>query len=514
LSEKRKNESRVSIPEFHPKQSFFYESEATQLLLGGDTRGGKTAGFKLALIRWCALIPGLQCDIFRLHEDDVVGSYMRGDFSFPVLLNQWVKDKLVTMNQTEVKFWNGSYISLEHCSTDSAMSKHQGIPKHIRAFDEAGQIPERRMRWLTGWMVLNEEMKAKLPPEYRDKFPKVIYLSNPIGPSKLFLRKTFVKARPKFEIEQKGAWKLQYIPFRVEDNPSEDAETTRLRVADAVDEATARALLNEDWDAQTGNYFNTWDSDKHVVKDFVIPDFWLRFRTFDYGSYEPWACLWWAVSPGVVIHEGTAHERYLPRGCLVCYREWYGCKAEHPKIETDKNITRLAPEGWSNADIAGGIIERTEERFDGQPTFTDKFPFIKLGGRSIAHDFEDEGLKLTEGELDRKNRGAQTTSKLNGTKLIAGSTESFPMLVFFESCKYCQDYMPMIERHPNEGRLWDYQEDGEATHIVDCVTLASVVHNIVYDAPKNATEVINKALNHPKNNRRSIKDLIPGLQIG
>ena len=499
-------ESRVSIPDFHPKQELFYESEATSILLGGDTRGGKTGGLKLALVRWCALIPGLQVDIFRLHEDDVIGSYMRGDFSFPVLLNQWVKDKLVTMNQTEIKFWNGSYISLEHCSTDGAMSKHQGIPKHIRVFDEAGQIPERRMRWLTGWMILNEDMKAKLPEEYRDKFPKIIYLSNPLGPSKPFLRKTFVKARPKFSVEKKGAWKLQYIPFRVEDNPSEDAEMTRLRVADAVDEATAKALLNEDWDAQTGNYFSVWDSDRHVIKDFVIPDFWLRFRTFDYGSYEPWACLWWAVSPGTEVN-GI----YLPRGCLVCYREWYGCKAEHPQRDSDKLITNLAPEGWSNADMANGIIDRTEERFDGQPTFTDKFPFNNLGGRTIAKEFKDVGVLLTLGDTDRKNRGAQTTSKLNGLKLIAGSDEHWPMIVFFESCKYCQDYMPMIERHPNEGRLWDYAEDGEATHIVDCVTLAAMVNNKVYDAPTTTEESVNAALKDPKNTRRSVRDLVPEL---
>lgn len=504
---------RVSIPDFHPKQQLFYETDATQLLLGGDTRGGKTAGFKLALIRWCFLIPGLQCDIFRLYEDDVIGSYMRGDFSFPVLLNAWIKARLVQINQTEVKFWNGSYIQLNHCSTDAAMMKHQGIPKHIRAFDEAGQIPWRRMQWLTGWMVLNEEMKAALPAEYRDKFPKVIYLSNPIGPSKGELRKKFVKARPKFSVEQKGAWKLQYIPFRVEDNPSEDAATTRLRVADAVDSATARALLNEDWDAQTGNFFETWDSDRHLIKDFVIPDFWLRFRTFDYGSYEPWACLWWAVSPGVVIHQNTAYERYLPRGCRVVYREWYGCKAEHPQIETDKAITNLAPSGWSNTDIADGIIERTEERFDGQPTFTDGFPFIKLGGRSISFDFEEAGVPLTKGELDRKNRASQTVSKLNGEKLVAGSEESWPMLVFFETCKYCQDYMPAVERHDSEGRLWDYQENGEPTHIVDCVTLGCVAHNIVYDAPKDSEAEIQRSLTSPKNNKKTVRQLVPEISF-
>jgi hypothetical protein len=526
--------SRQPIPEYHPKQQLFAESEATQILLGGDTRGGKSAAFKMWLVRMCGMIPGLQCDIFRLHEDDVIAGYMQGSFSLLTLTAQLIKDGLVKHNQTELRFWNGSMISLEHCSTDAAMSKHQGIPKHIRAFDEAGQIPERRMKWLTGWMILNEDEKLLLPPQYREYFPKVIFLSNPIGPSKPYLRKRFVKARPKFEIETVGAWKLQYIPFVVEDNPSEDAEQTRLRVAEISDEATATALLDESkgWDAQTGNYFQSWDSDVNVCKDFLIPDFWLRFRCFDYGSYEPWYCAWFAVSPGVTIHEKTPDERYLPRGCLVAYREWYGCKAEHPTNDADKNITNLAPKNWSNKDIAQGIALRTERRFSEQPTFTDKFPFNNLGGNVIANDFrdcnkdeagnilkDDDGeplspVILTLGDTDRKNGWAQMNSRIIGEELIAGSNRRWPMLVVFEkACPYAQDYIPMIERHPDEGKTWDAQENGEPTHACDTFRIASMAHKVVYDAPVNSKEVIDKTLANPKNTRKSIRDIIPGLDL-
>ena len=499
----------------------FYDSRATEILWAGDTRAGKSAGVKLSLIRWCALIPGLQCDIFRLREEDVIAGYMKDRFGFPVLLHQWVKDKLVTMNETEVKFWNGSHIQLNHCWTDAALTKHQGVPKHVRVIDEAGQIPERRLKWLKLWMTMSNDAKAEIPEEWRDRFPKLIYLMNRMGVSKLHFRRTFIVPRPKYQIEKVGAFTQQYIPANVYDNDSEDIQATIERVTEGADPAVAKALLSEDgWYAQTGNYFENWDSDKHVIKDFIIPDFWLRFRTFDYGSYEPWACVWWAVSPGVAIHEGTPHERYLPRGCLVAYREWYGCKAEHPTpgaSETVRNkdlqCTNLAPLGWSNKDIAEGVIERTEERFDDQPTFTDGFPFIKLGGRAISHDFKDAGLILSKGETDRKNRGAQTISKLNGVRLVAGSEQQWPMMVFFETCKYCQDYMPMIERHESEGRVWDYQEKGEATHIVDCITLAAMAHNAVNDAPTDSEIAIYKSLNHPKNNRKSVKDIIPDLNI-
>jgi len=502
--------SILQIPDFHPKQQLFYDSQATEILWAGDTRGGKSAGVKLALIRWCALIPGLQCDIWRLREDDVKAGYMESDFGFPVLLRQWIKDKKVTHNQTEIRFWNGSLISLEHCWTDAALTKVQGIPKHVRVIDEAGQIPERRLKWLKVWMTMSNDAKENIPVEWRHLFPKIIYLMNRMGPSKGYFRRTFVRSRPKYQIEKVGAFLQQYIPANVRDNPSEDIDATIERVTEATDAATAKALLSEDgWDAQTGNYFEMWESDKHVIKDFVIPDFWLRFRTFDYGSYEPWACLWWAVSPGVEIGN-----TYLPRGCLVCYREWYGCKAEHPTNDRDKLVTNLAPKDWSNIDMANGIIDRTEERFDSQPTFTDKFPFNNLGGRTIAKEFEDAGIKLTLGDTDRKNGWAQMGSKLTGEKLIAGSEERWPMMVFFESCKYCQDYIPMIERNPDEGKMWDAQENGEATHICDCVRLAAMAHKIVHDAPRDLDNDVKRAMVDRRTLKPSLKDILPGLDIG
>lgn len=509
------------IPEFHPKQQLFYDSQATEILWAGDTRAGKTAGVKLSLIRWCSLIPGLQCDIWRLREDDVKGGYMEGEFGFPALLRQWIRDKKVTHNQTEIKFWNGSLISLENCWTDAALTKVQGIPKHVRIIDEAGQVKERHLKWLKIWMTMSNDAKDQIPLEWRHLFPKIIYLMNRLGSSKSYFKTRFVKRRAKYAIEKVGAFYQQYIPAKLNDNDSEDIQATIDRVNEAADSQTAKALLSEDgWDAQTGNFFEMWDSDRHVIKDFVVPDFWLRFRTYDYGSYEPWACIWWAISPGVTIHEGTPNERFLPRYCLVAYREWYGCKAEHPReglspeaLAKELEITNLAPVGWSHDDMANGIIDLTEERFDSQPIFTDKFPFNKLGGRTIAKDFKDAGINLVLGDTDRENRASLTISKLNGEKLIAGSNESWPMMVFFESCKYCQDYMPMVERHKNEARPWDYQEDGEATHIVDCITLAAVMNKAVYDAPTDIETAVNQAMKDKRTLKPSVKDLIPELPI-
>jgi hypothetical protein len=105
-------------------------------------------------------------------------------------------------------------------------------------------------------------------------------------------------------------------------------------------------------------------------------------------------------------------------------------------------------------------------------------------------------------------------SRLNGEKLIAGSDERWPMMVFFEDCKYCQDYIPMLERHPNDGRLWDAQEDGEATHICDCCRLAAMANKIIVDAPTKIDEdYLNSEIKKVVGRKKTVRDLIPDLSL-
>lgn len=139
------------------------DTKATEVLLGGATRGGKTFFIKWSYIWWCSQIPGLQTDIFRLNYDDVIGNFMAGTDGFRVLLAPWLNDGLVTITESQVKFWNGSLISLEHCSSDDVLAKHQGRPKHLRTFDEATQIKEERIKWLRSWVSMDLPFKTSMP---------------------------------------------------------------------------------------------------------------------------------------------------------------------------------------------------------------------------------------------------------------------------------------------------------------------------------------------------------------
>ena len=106
----------------------------------------------------------------------------------------------------------------------------------------------------------------------------------------------------------------QFIPSRAVDNPSVDLEAHAGRLEGIGDKALAKALDEGDWDAALGEFFPEWDESKHVIPDFNPPAHWFKFRTFDWGSAEPFAVLWWTISDGEEITALDGSTLWLPSG--------------------------------------------------------------------------------------------------------------------------------------------------------------------------------------------------------
>lgn len=509
MSEAKKNPRqpvpcRLVLPELKEKQELIYKSKATEILLGGDTRSGKSFYVRWAYIHYAALIPGLQQDIFRLHFDDVVSENMLGETSFPVLLDPWVKAGLVKITQTDITFWNGSHISLEHCADDVVMLKHRGIAKHVRTFGEATQILEHRLRALTGWVTMSEEMKSRVPDYWKGQFPKVIYATNPTGISAGHFRKNFVDCRPPYSIEKVGQFQRQYIPMFLDDNNEEDAEATKARIREAFpDEAIQRAYINEDksgvsnWHAGGGEFFPEWDRNRHVVADFTPPAHWFHYRCGDIGWSEPAAWYYIAVSDGHPFRDENGDERWFPRGARVFYREWYLCDLKQPAKGC----------GLSNAEMARGILERSNIEHKTVPTLTDSKPFQGAGTKTPALEFQNEGVPLTQVNTGPGSRVAGWSimrSALIGVP-IDGFQGKLPMVYFCECCRYAIDYIPALPRHPSEGKKEDAAESGETTHANDAIRYGLLGHEVIREhLPEITQSMIDKELKAKRNTMNSI----------
>lgn len=492
-------EVEITLPKWHPQQLEWWQSPASELLIGGDTRAGKSFYVRKALILWCSQIPGLQCDIFRLHQDDVIKENMVGETSFPVLLTNWERAGLVKINQLDITFWNDSKIFLEHCNDDTVMSKHRGIAKHVRVFGESSQILEHRIRALTGWVTMSEEMKARVPEKWKGQFPKVIHVTNTVGISSNYFRRNFVDARPPRSIEKVGAFNRQYIPAFLDGNPSENADDVRARIKEAfTDEAIQKALISEDkngisaWHTATGSFFPEWNESRHVVADCRPPYHWFRFRAFDWGTSEPFCVLWAAVSDGEPFKDHNGRDRWFPRGALLVYNEWYGCN-QH---DNAKGL------GMRNEDIAEGILNRSEYEHRNVITLADSKPFQSLGGYSIADVFANCGVLLERADTSRVTGWSQFRSRLIG-KQIDTFSPKIPMIFFCECCLYSRSYIPAIERHKSEGKREDAAEHGEATHAPDTARYLCTAysHNVIKDRLEPMESRIMKQLLAPNTMR-------------
>lgn len=515
----------LDLPEFYPKQKMVWTSKATQILLGGDTRAGKSFFIKKAYIRFAAEIPGLILDIFRLQWADVIKNYMVGEHSFPVLLSKWEKAGLAKVTQTGWTLWNGSKCSLYHCSDDNVLMQHQGNPTHVRTIEEACQIPERRIRSLIGWMDMSEDKKATIPDKWKGCFPRLYFPTNPTGPSAGFMARKFVDARPHYEIEKVGAFTLQYIPFELDDNPSVDAETVRARIKEAfTDPAMQRALLERDWHARTGLYFTEYDEDRHVYEDCTLPSHWYTFRGFDWGTNDPAYCAWVAVSDGEPFKDEQGRERWFPRGALLIFREWYICDDGHADTTLNKYDRGRQ---LSNEQMAQGIIERSDVNQQNVITLADSKPFQGVGGHKFidgsqegpAKTFKDNGVPLSRADTTRVAGWSAMRDRLIGIPLNNGVVDKFgrpakvPMIYFAASCKFARDYIPQLPRHPSETKTADAAEHGEPTHVCDTIRYICMAHShaVIKDKLEPLQSRIDRAVNMRPSFKHMMQDDYPGI---
>lgn len=198
-------------------------------------------------------------------------NHVEGPSGFNVLLAQLTKIKQVSITQHEVRFPNGSLISFQHCQDERQFSSAQGIEKHVLVIDEATQIPERLIRFFRTWVRMPEEMQNALDPEWRGKFPKIIYTANPIGASVPYFKRNYVDALPNEMIKTVAGFPRQYLLSRYTDNPSVNKEAHKGRLEGLGDAALAKALDEGDWNAITGEFLSEWDEERHVVSDFIPP---------------------------------------------------------------------------------------------------------------------------------------------------------------------------------------------------------------------------------------------------
>lgn len=440
----------------HEKQQVAFDSPATEILYGGAAGGGKSHLMRMAAITWCSEIPGLQVYLFRRIRDDLVKNHMEGPSGFREFLAGWVECGFVKIVEDEIRFWNGSKIYLCHCKDEKDRFKYQGAEIHVLLIDELTHFTDKIYRFLRNRVRM---VGITLPEKYRATFPRIICGANPGGIGHQFVKMTFIDGVEPLKVykasDSEGGMQRQYIPARLDDNPSMAANDPgyELRLAGLGSESLVKAMRYGDWDIVEGAFFDIFEQRRHVIRPFEFPEEWLCFRAGDWGSAKPFAFGWYAVAGEQVT---TPDGVVIPRGALIKYREWYGCKKDSEgKFIPDTGLKMDASEvgkGIKIRDlgdkIAYGVL--------------DPAAFASDGGPSIAERICRAGLMFRPADNKRVTaRGAMGGWDQMRARL-RGDDDGNPMLFFFSTCIHSIRTIPVLQHDEDRPEDLDTTQEDHA----------------------------------------------------
>lgn len=468
--------------DLHAKQLLALSSTATEILYGGAAGGGKSHLMRAAAVIWCAAIPGLQVYLFRRIRDDLIKNHMEGPNGFRSMLAGWVACGFCTIVEDEIRFWNGSKIFLCHCKDEKDRFKYQGAEIHVLLIDELTHFTDKIYRFLRNRVRM---VGITLPERYRHSFPRIICGANPGGIGHQFVKTTFIDGATPLEQYRapanEGGMLRQFIPAQLEDNPSmsEQDPGYENRLNGLGSESLVRAMRYGDWDVVEGAFFDCFDRSRHVLRPFIIPKHWLRFRAGDWGSAKPFAFGWFAVAsedyivgPGVVI----------PRGALVMYREWYGIATDKQgKFIPDKGLKLEAEAvgaGVRSRDggdiIAYGVLDPAAFSQDGGPSIAERMMLGKDSQRGASFRRADNKRVTARGAMGGWDQ-------MRGR--LVGDGDGRPMLFFFETCVHSIRTIPVLQHDEDQPEDLDTNSED---HPADMVRYGCMSRPWIHQAPATA----------------------------
>lgn len=453
--------------ELHPKQSACFLSEATEILYGGAAGGGKSHTMRVIAIVLALEIPNIQIYLFRRIFADLAKNHIEGASGFAALLSLFIKSKHVRISESEITFWNGAKIYLAHCQHEKDVIKYQGAEINVLLIDELTHFSEKIYKFLRGRCRLGS---LQVPEKYKKKLPLIIAGSNPTGIGHQFVKEMFIDNCKSMEIRQmlpeEGGMLRQFIPAKLDDNPTMMAnDPFYANKLIGLGGALAKAMLNGDWDAIEGAYFDKFDKDIHVVEPFLLPNEWFRIRAFDWGYSRPFCVLWGAVSDGSLVNVGGIR-RVFPRGSIIIYREYYGTTGK-----ANEGIKINPPEIAKNTKT----MQLGEKMND---MVADPAIFDVSVGESIADQMAKEDIYWRPADNKRVSGWQQIRARLNGV-------DDKPLLYIVSDCKNLLRTLPVMQYDVSKPE--DLNSDLE-DHAVDTLRYLCMSRPVVVDLPKTQLE--------------------------
>ena len=455
------SEIEVDLGKLNPKQIEFFNSTTKFTCYGGAKGGGKSHAAQRLAIWYCLKYPGIHVLIIRAHYPELLANHI---------------EPILSIVPAEIASYNGSdhVLSIEltnekgkvvksltkfgHYDGVNSENEYQGQSHDIIIMDEATQFTERSFRHLAACLRGN------------NNFPKRFYLTcNPGGVGHKWVKRLFIER--KFKKDPNDSTKYEdpddysFIFAKAEDNVIM-LERNPGYLSDISLMANSAAMRYGDWDIIAGSYFSNFNVATHVVKSFRIPEFWNRYRSFDYGL-DNFVVGWWAVDQD---------------GRCWCYRTFEQENLNIPDaVNAVKNhtlpddkiiITYAPPDMWNRQRETG---KTTADIFNSM-----NVPIVKADNNRV------QGHLIVRTMLDPIPLKDPYVIQMLGGEEKAPKT--LPQLMFFEGTDDVYDDLASIqadEKNPDDCA----KEPHDITHSVDMIRYFCINRTLVSEEPKIEEEV-------------------------
>ena len=385
-----------------------------------------------------------------------------------------------TGRSSTIQYFHGSEAAFWDNASDIAKGALQAVPDEEGTEIFIESTANGKLNWFYEQWMLAQSGESEYMPIFIPWFWQKEYRTKP--------SETMIASREEMELMKLYKLDMHQIAWRRK--KIAELSSAGLRGEDEFRQEYPNCW-EEAFEASTlGLAFEKLSRERHLVRNFTIPDHWTKFTVIDWGTAKPFANCWFAIadSDTVISAKDGYDDKFIPSGSLILYREFYGwngqpnvgCRLESPDVA--RRILAVEQETGELIDYRVG----------------DAAMWGQHDGASVAERMyraTNNVFKMIQSRKGKEQNYQEFRARLQG--------DDYPAFYALAGCKHFWRTVPSLqldELHPEKGPDSD-QED----HIWDCVAYACASRPfITTETDRNKQEIAESKRLAKKANKKKL----------